>query len=325
MALVARNLLRHGAEGRDTILLPSYLCHSMIQPFAELGLRVRFYALEPDLSASLAGIRGCIDDRTSAVLLMHYFGFGQPKELVEALVEQVPWVAVIDDRTHMHLSDLRTAHPLSGQAYTVYSPRKWGPFPDLGIVVWPQATTPNPTDPLFDGRYDLAWATWRLLGTMLRAFFFAWPVDFLRSGSLWPFRRAEAVLDRRTRVCRASPLSRWLWRRWDWEVAWRCRRQNYEYLLDNWPAEDIVPLYQALPESVCPLGFPVRTPDRDRARRHLVASDIYPPIHWQRPDEVPAADFPETAALAGEELTIPIDQRYGLQHMDYILENVGRL
>jgi dTDP-4-amino-4,6-dideoxygalactose transaminase len=71
------------------------------------------------------------------------------------------------------------------------------------------------------------------------------------------------------------------------------------------------------------LGFPIRTADRQRLRQRLIAQQIFPPVHWVRPSEVPARDFPQAAALAEEELTIPIDQRYTLQHMDHILETVG--
>jgi hypothetical protein len=52
----------------------------------------------------------------------------------------------------------------------------------------------------------------------------------------------------------------------------------------------------------------------------LVANRVYPPVHWDFPKEVDLESFPESARLAKEELTLPIDQRYSLRHMDVILE-----
>ena len=98
------------------------------------------------------------------------------------------------------------------------------------------------------------------------------------------------------------------------------RRVNYQYLLDNWPSALIEPLFPSLPEYVCPLGFPIRTKDRDKLQAFFATKGIFLPVHWLRPREVSPDEFPDAAMLAEQELTVPIDQRYGLQHMDYILE-----
>jgi hypothetical protein len=267
-----------------------------------------------------------IGTATLAVLLMHYFGFGQPLDLVSPIVENHPHVAIMDDRTHMLGTDLLAAEMRSATAIRVYSPRKWGPFPDLGLVVWPRSPAMfEPLSQLMDGAYDFRFAFWRLVGVVLRSLYFAFPVETLRQQSLSPFRRADDHLDRRVRVCWASPVSRFLWHHWQWAEACRIRRANFQYLLERWTATGVVPLYRELPDSVCPLGFPVRTAEREKLRQRLIAQQIFPPVHWVRPAEVPARDFPQAAALAEEELTIPIDQRYTLRHMDHILEAVGQV
>jgi hypothetical protein len=59
---------------------------------------------------------------------------------------------------------------------------------------------------------------------------------------------------------------------------------------------------------------------RDHVKQYLISRGIFPPIHWIRPPQLSAEEFPEATTLATQELTIPIDQRYGLKHMDHILE-----
>jgi hypothetical protein len=256
-------------------------------------------------------------------MLVHYFGFSKLEGLADLLAKQFPRVTIIDDRTHLLLSDLNAGAISSDLAITVYSPRKWGPFPDLGLVVWPRLGDPEAVGACLPDRgYDFSFGFWRLMGMPLRALFFAWPVETLRRLSLWPFHKADAILDQRVQIRRASPVSRWLWQCWDWAVAWQARRENYQYLLDNWPSAEIEPLFRRLPESVCPLGFPIRMAERDRLKRYFISKGIFPPIHWLRPPQVSPDEFPDAAALAEQELTLPIDQRYGLRHMDYILEAV---
>ena len=321
IGLAIRHLRQTARDGRDRALLPAYLCHSMIQPFLEHGVRVDFYPVADDLSIRPAEVAERVDDTTLAVLWMHYFGFGQPENPVPAIAENQPRVAVIDDRTHMLATDLQAGNLVFDHSIALYSPRKWGAFPDIGLVAWPDIPAlPKSLPRLVDRSYDHRFTLWRLAGLLLRALYFALPVETLRRHSLSPLRKADALLDQRIRVRRASPASRFLWRHWKWAEMMRSRRANFRYLLDNWATPEIRPLYRELPDSVCPLGFPVRTPHRDELRRRLISRAIFPPIHWVRPARVPAQDFPGTAALADEELTIPIDQRYGLGHMDRILE-----
>ncbi len=322
---LAIRYLRLTAKGdSDCVLLPSYLCHSMIQPFQEQGLQIEFYPVTDELSIDPRAVSERVSGATLAVLLMHYFGFGQPVDLVTRLLEDHPQVTIVDDRTHMLGTDLCAGELGTTAAISVYSPRKWGPFPDIGLVVWPRSPAlSEPLPQLLDGGYDLGFAFWRLVGVMLRALYSAFPVETVRRISLRPFRRADDLLNRRVRVCRASPFSRFLWYHWEWSRACRVRRANYQYLLDHWTATEIVPLYRQLPVHVCPLGFPVRTHEREELRRRLIAEEIYPPIHWVRPVDVSAQVFPRAAMLAEEELTLPIDQRYTLQQMDRILNTVS--
>jgi hypothetical protein len=325
LGLIVRYARRMPSNRRDTILLPSYLCHSMIQPFLELGLQVRFYPVASDLSINPAEICSRIDDRTLAVLLMNYFGFHRPGDMAALLTNRFPHVTIIDDRTHMLLSDLNMGVSPSDSAIVTYSPRKWGPFPDLGIVLWPRPSSDSGLrNCLLDHGYDLHFVFWRLWGMLLRTMFFAYPAEVLRRLSLRPLHKADAILDQRMQIRHASPISRWLWRSWDWVAAWNVRRENYRYLFENWPSADMRPLFGKLPESVCPLGFPIRTAERARVKRCFISRRIFPPIHWLRPPQVSPDEFHEAATLAEQELTVPIDQRYGLRHMDYILETVCR-
>ena len=110
-------------------------------------------------------------------------------------------------------------------AIAVYSLRKWGPFPDLGMVLCPSSNGSAQHGDWVEKGYDAPFVLWKLWGVILRALFFAWPVDALGRYSLQVARHGEALLDRRVQIRRASPISRLLWRFWNWREAWRARRQ----------------------------------------------------------------------------------------------------
>jgi hypothetical protein len=321
LALAIRYAEPPGFSKRNRFLLPSYLCRTMIQPFVEAGLQVKFYGVNRNLRVEAESIASQIDSETFGVLLMHYFGFPQNSDLAERLHRTFPDVRLIDDRTHLLLSDVAKAFGSPDPAIAVYSARKWAPFPDLGIVIWSRTTlSPDKAAPLFDAWYHLPFLKARIAGLVLRSVYLSFPCETLRRLSLRPVHTADDILDRRVVVSRASPVSQILWRRWDWKSAWHIRRRNFEYLLQNWPRQAGEPLYDSLPRDVCPLGFPIRSFDRDTLRARMVANRVYPPVHWCLPREVDPESFPESARLAEEELTLPIDQRYSLRDMDLILE-----
>ena len=321
LLLAAQAVRQQGASHADSVLLPAYLCHSMVQPFQDLGFHVHFYPVDAQLHIDSDELLERVSERTVAVMLMHYFGWPQAESLVELLREAFPQLAVIDDRTHLLLSDLATTTTPDCRTISVYSPRKWGPFPDLGLILWPEQMQQAPERLAVDWPFALL----RLWGSILRSLFFLWPKDRLRQWSLGPFRKAESLLDQRIHTGRASWISRLLWRHWDWAKAWRVRRDNSKYLLDNWPSVSLRPLFAQLGPQVCPVGIPMYTEYRDRVKQHLIANQVFPPIHWLQPPAVPASDFPAAAVLARQELTIPIDQRYDTGDMDHILEVVCRL
>lgn len=326
LSLAIRCIQHLNHSQRNMVLLPAYLCDSIIQPFVEQGVQVCFYPVGSKLTVHLSEVLERVNDQTLAILLVNYFGFGQHDNLVNHLAQELPDVAVIDDRSHLLLSDLFNEVPLTDKVIRIYSARKWGAFPDLGILTWSHPKDSDSSYAHFIGKgYDWAFGLYRFLGMCLRALFFAWPAKGVGHASLWFAQHGELILDHRIQVKRASPISRWLWHFWNWETAWHIRRENYQYLLDNWSSKEITPLFETLPTSVCPLGFPIRSTERDRLRSWLISQRIYPPIHWLRSCYVSPSEFPEAATLAEQELTLPIDQRYGLQHMDYILEAMSHV
>lgn len=315
--LAARYAVQKSSAERRTVLVPSYVCPSVIQPFQAQGLAINFYPIKSDLSINPTAICERVSRDTLAVVLLHYFGFPQPVDLVHQLAANFPDVMLIDDRTHLLLTDMHAGRWGSDDTFTVYSPRKWGPFPDLGMLIPPRHSILAP-----DKGYDWEFGFWRVIDIVLRAVFFAWPTRTLRRLSLYAYRRAEGILDKRIDIRSSSLLSILLWRYWNWQETFNSRRNNYCYLLDQWPIKQAKPIFDKLPDYVCPLGFPILSSSRDALAQYLNTKSIFCPIHWPPSSLLPRDQFPEADFIIQRELTIPIDQRYHTKDMDRVLEAV---
>ncbi len=324
IGVAVRYAQRHSPPGRNCVLLPSYLCHTIIQPCLELGAEVAFYPVGGDLMIDARDIARRIDRHTMAVLILDYFGFPQDPGLTQRLLAEFPDVHLIDDRTHTLLSDLANPERSDTGAIIVYSARKWAPFPDLGIVRWPTNTADEGKDHLLDAGCDLGFFLTRLAALVMRSVFLTLPCEIFRRCSLESVQKSEHLLNSRCVLGGASPVSRLLWSTWDWRESWDVRRRNFGYLLEHWPRKAGRPLYGSLSDEICPLGFPVRTSSRSSLKERLIQHQVYPPVHWLLPKQVDPSEFPDAARLADEELTIPIDQRYSLADMEHIVEAASR-
>jgi len=83
----------------------------------------------------------------------------------------------------------------------------------------------------------------------------------------------------------------------------------------------IRPLFKNLLEQEVPLGFPVEVQEgaRDALKRYLAERDIYCPIHWALDFLPDKHRFSADTRLSSSLLTLPIDQRMHLAHMERMI------
>ena len=84
-------------------------------------------------------------------------------------------------------------------------------------------------------------------------------------------------------------------------------------------------LFDHLPDGSVPLGYVIRLKNRDTVKEKLAANRIFAPIHWSLPQEVDRKRFPDSKMLADSLLTLPIDQRYGPDEMNYIADTLKKM
>ena len=102
-------------------------------------------------------------------------------------------------------------------------------------------------------------------------------------------------------------------------AIWRHKREeNVRQLLDRMPTSNHVhALFDTWPNGNCPFNGVLITDTikrRDDLRRHFIASQIYPAVHWLLPEDAAA----EAQDIARRVLTLPVDQRYARDDIDRI-------
>ena len=115
-------------------VLPSFTCHTVIEPFLKAGFDVCYYKVENDLSASTDDIlKTAIEHDASIVLFHRYFGFDTLAGQVDIMCDLLRQLGkyTIEDCTQC----LYSVFPKSNADFFVGSIRKWHGTPDGGFVV----------------------------------------------------------------------------------------------------------------------------------------------------------------------------------------------
>ena len=94
---------RLGLKEGDEVLIPNYVCNVVLAPLHYLKIKAKFYSLDSQLKPDWENIRGQIDSRTKAFLMINYFGFPNDLETAQKLCREHN-LFFIEDNTQGFLS-----------------------------------------------------------------------------------------------------------------------------------------------------------------------------------------------------------------------------
>ena len=311
-----RTALRLIAQRLDgPVLLPSYLCASMVQPFLEEGIPVSFYRVDAGLQVDVDDLlQRARRDRPAAILAVAYFGFPLDPTVKDVLDELRPQCRIIEDCVQGSLLEFPSPVVGSTGDFVLTSFRKYLPLPDGGLVLGPAADELAQLEPS-RSRY----VQWRTIGKALCREYMDGAPEEVVPGYRALLRAAEDLLDAESPLEGMSEFSAGLLETLDLPAAAARRRENYSYLASVFADSELVKqLTPALPPDVSPLFFAVRVDARyrDEVRDALRLQRVFLPVHWPVPDEVDRAEFPEAGELSESILGLHVDQRYARPDME---------
>jgi perosamine synthetase len=310
----------------DEVLLPSFLCESVVSPVVARRAEPRFFPVGRGLRPDLAALDAAVGPRTRAVVLIHYFGFPGPVEEVRQLCES-RGVALIEDCAHALFGRLGDRPLGTFGAAAIFSPWKSLPLPDGGLL------SLNRAELRFDGPLaapsraaTARRVAYRSVGSLEALVGWSPRLALLRRNGL---RRAlhDRVSGAPVSVRAGSSLSWRLLRSAPAERIVARRRENYLRLLD--PARRLSwaePLFDDLPPGVCPLGLPLVAEERDRWRDALLAKGVNVRTYWEHlPVEVDANRFEAAAWLRDRILVLPVHQGLRSDQVDWLAAKLSAI
>jgi len=311
-----------GLRPGDRVLFPSYLCPSILAPFRQAGVIPDFYRVGGDLVIDTGDLDRRLKEGSGpkAVFFIQYFGFLQPPGVLAYLREAGRrGFVTIEDGVQSLLSGgvFETGH------WGLASLRKWL-YIDAGVLVGDLSKFPEESAGVQG--YSL-YRLYKDLGIRAREIYLAGGPGFFEKFYLNMLKKAEKCYSSYITCKKLSYSDR---RKLDRGIGWSgiksLRRENFlllERLLEG--CRQAVPLFSLDSPDICPLGYPVRVGDglRDQLRGHLARQGIFCPVHWDLGGVVPSR-FEESIKLSGEILTIPLDQRYNEEDMEYTAGQVIR-
>lgn len=289
-----------------SVLLPSYCCDSMIEPFRQHGFHISFYDVNYDTEFR---INMEIPQDCDVVLWCNYFGFHQsyPHEAFRDFQQRGG--VVIEDITHSLLSAVQYH---SQSDYLVASVRKWFPvycggFSSKQEGNFRQKPEGIPPEAFLAPRRE----------AMERK------RDYIDRGNVGDkpaflslYGQANSWLAHAYSGLKMDEGSAQLLRHLDIEAIRGRRRENADILYEGLRQVDgLTPLFPR--DSMdCPIFLPVVADGSRRAaiRQKLTEAAIYCPCHWPHP----AAQCDSN--LYDRELSLICDQRYSQEDMYRIIE-----
>jgi dTDP-4-amino-4,6-dideoxygalactose transaminase len=317
-----------GLKRGDRLVVPAYICDSILPAPAALGVEVRYVATDRQLRPDLQALERELADGARVFLAIHYFGFPAPDFSATLELCARYGAHVVEDCAHALYSSVDGRPVGSRGAAAIFSPWKSLPLPDGGALVLngppvpsELAELPRPSRGLTARRL-----AYRSVGVVESAFGWSPRLWLLRS---WGLRRrmqarvAAAPLAPR----RSSALAEALIRETDWRRVMARRRERYlqvERAMSGlrWGR----PLYAELPAGACPLGFPILVEEREAARRRLLAAGVNVRAYWEQlPAEVSVEAFAEAHDVADRILVLPVHQSLTNCQMSHLLRTLRAL
>lgn len=302
--------------GALTVYMPSYCCHTMLEPLRSAGAEVRFYTVRYDgqrLVREYDPGHGC-----NAVLLMDYFGFLASETAALAKLESERGNTVIADLTHSAFCQGDVARTYAD--YVCISIRKWF-FTVTGLAYKRGSfVTMEPT-----GTNERYVAMRKEAARKKRAYMQGSRDDGPQIQAC--FEEAESLLEQTYAGYAADRESVKQLGGINQAQVRRSHRGNARVLLEGLhelPEHVIRPIYAEMGPGDCPLYVPVWIGGnrRDALRNYLLIQGIRCSAHWT----VSGLHSCEPAdrEIYAHELSLVCDHRYTAEDMRRILSVIKK-
>ena len=282
------------------VYMPAWCCDSMLVPFIDRNIKFNFYEIGQPDTAEIADL----------FYLTNYFGYENSVAVDTVKVFKEKGAIILYDRTHSFLMEDEKYCELAD--YSFASIRKWMGVVG-GAVVYGLNEKPQLLDCPYSAIKEVAMQEkWRYLcgdKTIVKR-------DFLNAFGEFGHQLAADY-----RNYGMDMVSYTLYKQEDFVMMRDKRLENAAYLHEHLKG---VWFFGELTDGSVPLFVPVffeNKEKRDSIRKKLIDNNIYCPVHWPKPQQIPV-DF-VVNGIYDTELSLICDQRYGIEEMKEIIKIIN--
>ncbi|OOM77938.1 TDP-4-oxo-6-deoxy-D-glucose transaminase [Clostridium puniceum] len=304
-----------GIRDGEYILMPSYLCPTILYSFKKLNIKYEFYKINKDLSIDLDDVKSKMNKfNIKAVFFINYFGFYHNEDTIEYLLQlKNRDIIIIEDAVQMLWFNRKK---FIGD-YVFNSYRKFLPI-DGSIVLCNKTKKIDFEEDNYYEKVNLA----RAKKTLFQNFNIGSEEEFLNL-----YEEAEVEYYKREKIIGMDYESKKMLSKVAYEFIHKKRKENYSYLhnllIENKKIQIMYSKNRINDNTI--LGLPILIKNRDEIRRKLREVSIYCPVHWNILHEDWCNKYADSKFVSTRIITIPIDQRYDLNDMERIaniIENI---
>lgn len=320
----------------DEVLMPAYNCGTEVDPFLSWGTKVIFYRTDEKTRIDVEDIRRRATLHTKLVYVTHYFGWPQDLGQLRQWCHEQDIALIEDCALALFSSGKDGLLGTIGDA-AIFSFRKTLPVPDGGALVVrvqnrndvptfrrpPATRTFKNTLPLLKARAIRYIEKCGLYAPARRLKLHLWhkPGSHTKAKP-FPDMPSGYYFDRAIQNWAMSQLSAGILNKINPDSVVERRRENYIQLyqaVSKIPG--VSPLFDHLPDGVCPLGLPVIVKERSCWAKALNAYGIAAIPWWEGYNQKASWDeFPEARYLKDNVLFLPIHHILDKRHMRFIAE-----
>ena len=291
-----------------TVLMPALCCASMVQPFIQSEIEVRYYKIKSDLTIDYLDLSQKIKD-DSFIFVMHYYGI---KSFDSARLQDIALshnnIQIIQDCTqHVFTNDLYD----NNADYWVGSIRKWVSIADGAFLASKKHKLANGFRIDYD---DDGFVETTIQAMQLKQQYLSDGDENIKQLYREKFRNCMAHLKENIVVHPMSDVSRQLFYNTVDCIKVRDKRtDNYNVLYEQLKC-DVPEILKYSSKYVGPLCFNIVVSNRNEAQQKLASKGVYCQVLWPLKKE--AKDTCEFSNWYTEHmLAVPCDQRYGIEDM----------
>lgn len=288
--------------GIRTILIPEYVCDSVVDAVRQSTLEIKTYPITDALQIDTDALRN-LNTKNIAILVVNYFGLANTESQKQYIRDTYPDAIIIEDDVQAYYAYQK---PLGTEHFKFTSLRKWFAVPDGGLV---KTKYPMPID-----AKENTFAATKLVGAVLKRI-----REYLNRDELYleMLQRGEELIDANLDSS-MSDIALRLMATINTEQIAQQRKRNAHSLREGLNRIPQVTELMEYREDAVPLFIPIYVNNREEVRRAMFDAGIFCPVHW------PNQQTAHAQALAKHELSLIIDQRYNEADMNRIVEIIEK-